>query len=302
MQRSVNEKPLMRPQTENDEHGFFFEGSREKGVLLIHGLTGAPVEMRFVGKMLNRHGFTVYAPRLAGHCQDIEALEATKYEDWIDSLRQPLDQLKSEVRKVYTAGICVGGAIGLMLAHQERGKIEKSVIYSPTLHYDGWNQRMWERIGAHLINPLRWVSALHHISFAERAPFGIKDERMRRFLLEGANMKGILPVFPVGALYQNFRLNRALKASLPDMTVPTLLLHAREDDVSHPRNAEKIKRLHGGQCDLQYLEDSYHMIHVDRERDRVAEMTAAFFGLPASPVRQTERAIPAEQLYSAACA
>jgi carboxylesterase len=282
MQRSVNEKPPARHQAEMGEHGFYFEGSSEKGVLLIHGLTGAPVEMRFVGKALNRLGFTVYAPRLAGHCQDVEALEATKYEDWIDSLRQPLDHLRGEVRRVYTAGICVGGAIGLMLAHQHRRKVEKSVIYSPTLHYDGWNQRIWERLGAHLINPLKWVKAWHHLSFAERPPYGIKDERMRRFLLEGANLKGILPVFPVGALYQNFRLNRALKAALPHMTVPTLLIHAREDDVSHPRNAEKIKRLHGGACELHYLEDSYHMIHVDRERDHVAGLTAEFLGLPIS--------------------
>jgi carboxylesterase len=67
---------------------------------------------------------------------------------------------------------------------------------------------------------------------------------------------------------------------LPNMRVPTLLIHAREDDVSHPRNARRIKRLHGGECDLIYLDNSYHMIHVDQERDRVADMTATFFGAP----------------------
>ena len=230
MQYCVNEKPSIQ----TDEHGFYFEGSSDKGVLLIHGLTGAPAEMRFVGKALNRMGFTVYAPALAGHCQDIAALEATKYENWIESLRRPLTLLKREVRHVYTAGICVGGALGLMLAHQERSKVEKSVIYSPTMHYDGWNQSLFARIGQHLINPLKWFSPWHHLTFEERAPFGIKDERMRRFITEGAAMKGILLSMPVGALYQNFRLNRALKAALPHMTVPTLLLHAREDDVSNP--------------------------------------------------------------------
>ncbi len=280
MQRRIEDVSVIGPEAETDEYSFFFEGSRDKGVLLIHGLTGAPVEMRFVGKMLNRLGFTVYAPRMAGHCKDIAALEATKYEDWLDSLRQPLDQLKAEVRQVYTAGICVGGAVGLMLAHQERGKVEKSVIYSPTLHYNGWNQPMWARIGAHLIDPLKWVKPWHHLSFDERPPYGIKEERMRRFIIEGAGMKGILTTMPVIALYENFRLNRALKAALPEMDIPTLLIHARHDDVSSPKNAEKIKRLHGGQCELVYMEDSYHMIHVDQERDRVGELTAEFFGLP----------------------
>src|SRR5208337_2042239 len=137
MQLNAEEKPSVTPLPDTDEHSFYFEGSREKGVLLIHGLTGAPAEMRFVGKSLNRMGFTVYAPTLAGHCQDIAALEASKYEDWIDSLRGPLNRLKAEVRQVYTVGICVGGQVGLMLAHQERSKVAKSVIYSPTMHYDG---------------------------------------------------------------------------------------------------------------------------------------------------------------------
>src|SRR3974377_522801 len=106
MQRSVHEASA-NDVPAKDGHSFYFEGSREKGVLLIHGLTGAPVEMRFIGKALNRMGFTVYAPVLAGHCQDIAALEATTYQDWIDSLRAPLNRLKAEVRSVHTAGICV---------------------------------------------------------------------------------------------------------------------------------------------------------------------------------------------------
>jgi carboxylesterase len=267
-------------QQETDEYGFYFKGSGEKGVLLIHGLTGAPAEMRFMGKVLNRIGFTVYAPTLAGHCKDAAALEATKYEDWLDSLRGPLSRLKREVRHVYTAGICVGGALGLLLAHQERAKVEKSVIFSPTMHYDGWNQGLLARIGTHFIDGLHWCRPLHRLSIAERSPYGIKDERMRRFIVESASMKGILRSFPVLALYENVRLNRALRAALPDSTVPTLLLHARDDDVSHPRNAEKIKRLHGGECELRFLEDSYHMIHVDRERELVAQITAEFFGVP----------------------
>jgi carboxylesterase len=280
MNQSTREKNWVESTGEAADPGFFFEGSRDKGVLLVHGLTGAPSEMRFVGKALNRLGFTVYAPRLAGHGLDVQALERTKYEDWVNSLREPLHRLKSEVRTVYTAGICVGGAIALMLANQERGLVEKSVIYSPTLSYDGWNQPLWQRFAAHFIDPLKHFKALHHLTFEERHPYGIKDERMRRFLLEGASMKGVLQVMPVIALYENLRLIRALKAALPQMRMPMLLIHAREDDVSSPRNAKRIKALHGGPCDIVYMEDSYHMVHVDRERDRVAQLTAEFFGIP----------------------
>ena len=44
--------------------------------------------------------------------------------------------------------------------------------------------------------------------------------------------------------------------------------------------AEAIQKLHGGRCEIGWLEDSYHMIHVDQERHKVAHMTADFFGAP----------------------
>ena len=48
--------------------------------------------------------------------------------------------------------------------------------------------------------------------------------------------------------------------------------------MSHPRNAYRLETALGGPTRLHLLDDSYHMIHVDQERDRVAALTAAFFG------------------------
>ena len=51
------------------DSSYFLNGNRN-GVLLIHGLTGTPNEMRIIAKGLNQAGFTVYAMQLAGHCGD----------------------------------------------------------------------------------------------------------------------------------------------------------------------------------------------------------------------------------------
>jgi carboxylesterase len=45
----------------------------------------------------------------------------------------------------------------------------------------------------------------------------------------------------------------------------------------HPRNAWRLAAALGGPAEVKLLEDSYHMIHVDQERDQVAELTAEFF-------------------------
>jgi len=260
------------------DHSFYLPGSEEKGVLLVHGLTGTPSEMRFVGKHLNKMGFTVYAPTLAGHCLDEEALLKTTYEDWLESLRQALYYFKTKVSTVSAAGICVGGALALHLAHQEKGQIDRVAIYAPALDYNGWNQSLWSPWARRFKDVLIHIPAIKNMQFQERHPFGIKDGRVRKFVAENPdNLEGALPYFPAQALYQNYRLNDALKKELPEIRIPTLLIHAKDDDVSHPRNSHYIKKRHGGLCELVLLEDSYHMIHVDRERRKVAELTGAFF-------------------------
>jgi esterase/lipase len=45
----------------------FVLGSGPVAVLLIHGLTGTPTELRRVAQGLAKRGYTVYVPTLAGH-------------------------------------------------------------------------------------------------------------------------------------------------------------------------------------------------------------------------------------------
>jgi carboxylesterase len=264
------------------EFDFRMEGATRKGVLLVHGLTGSPAEMRFVAKPLNRAGFTIYAPTLAGHCKDEAALLATTYEDWVESIRVAIREFSKEVDELYVAGICVGGAIGLMAAHLEGEHVKGAVIYSALLEHDGWNTPLYYKLQPLGLPILAHMPFAKHIRFGEAPPYGIKSDRVRKAVMGngGDSIPGTLPSFPLKSLYQNMRLNKALCAMLPETHIPTLLIHAREDDVGHPRNAEKVQKLHGGRCEIAWLENSYHLIHVDQERHRVAALTAEFFGAP----------------------
>ena len=259
------------------DHSFYLEGTNGKGIILVHGLTGAPAEMKFVGKQLNKMGYTVYAPLLAGHCVDEATLVATNYRDWLDSLKKAVNSFAPKVSEVHMAGICVGGGLALYAAHEMPDKIKSVTIYSATLNYDGWNQPKWSRLAQTFKEVLIHIPKVRHSSFGESHPFGLKSDRLRNAIVKGGDgIEGTLARFPTSSLYENYRLNDILKKALPKMKVPTLLIHAREDDVSHPRNAEKIKKLHGGRCEIIYLDDSYHLIHIDKEHKKVAQMTADF--------------------------
>jgi carboxylesterase len=268
----------------NDAHSFFYPGSPDKGVLLIHGLTGSPAEMKYLGKQLHKRGFTVYTPTLSGHCRDVDALLQTTWQDWYASVDAAYRQFREHVREVYAAGVCAGGTLALNLA-AEHPELAGVTVYSLAFRYDGWNMPKLHKL-TDALSLVAGFPLIRRIRFAEKYPFGLKDERLRSRVQNGEVLvEGALDYFPMGALNQMYRLSEHVRHLLPQIKAPTLLLHAREDDMSDVRNAEYVAKNIGGPYQLHLLEDSYHMIHVDQERRKVAELTAEFFGNPNSKIQ-----------------
>lgn len=259
-----------------DPLSFFMPGTNGKAVLLIHGLTGAPAEMRLVARHLNRRGYTIYAPLLAGHGKDVTALRATSWRDWLQSVDRSVAKLANHANEVYAAGICVGGKLALMSAHRNPGAVKAVALYSPCFDYDGWNVPFYYPLLSRQIRWLAHVPFLDRLSFAETSAMGIKDDRLRR-MMASMSSEGVLERFPGKGIVEMHRLGDALKEQLADIQIPTLIMHAREDDLSDPRHAEYINNHIGAPHELQWIDDSYHMIHVDRQHRHVADATAKYF-------------------------
>ena len=260
-----------------DGLSYFHEGTNGKAVLLIHGITGSPVEMKYMAKGLQRAGYTVYAPLLAGHGVDIATLRKSRWQDWYRSVVQAADVLAAGADRIYVAGVCVGGMLGLRLA-RDNPLIRAATVYSPLLQYDGWNAPYHYRLGRLTVPVAVRLGFSKWISLKERPPFGIKSARIRHLLAEsGDGIRGTMPAFPVETLHQNLKLFRKTKAILPEIFTPTLLVHAHEDDLAGPNNPLYIQRNIGGTCEIEWLSNSYHMVHVDQEHALVADRTRAFF-------------------------
>lgn len=269
---------------------FSVRGDGRKGVLLIHGMTGAPAEMRPVARRLHRAGFAISAPMLAGHGSDRNALLKTNWRDWLGSVREAYKRLAAEVDEVYVAGICAGGALGLALC-AEFPEIKGAAVYSMTFEYDGWNMPKWST-AAPLIQLVADLPLVRRISFEEPYPYGLKDLKLRELASRAPEtlIPGSVDRMPMGSLYQLYRLGRHVEKIGRRIKTPTLIVHAREDDMSDLRNAERLRAALGGPTDLMVLEDSYHMVHVDKEHMKVGDATAQFFGAPSrmpAPVRET---------------
>jgi len=255
----------------------FVLGNGEVAVLLIHGLTGTPTELRRVAVGLAKAGHTVYVPTLAGHCGGNADLQATGWRDWYESARNTFVGVRRKHRKVYVGGLSMGAVLSMYLAAEHPGQIEGLLLYSTTLRYDGWS-----------INKLAFLTPLlmkipfgvHLCSFEEKPPYGIKNERLRaiveRQMKEGQSSQAGLLTMEGVTVRELHRLNAVVKKRMPSITTPALVLHSIEDDITSRWNADYVERTLGGPVTKVLLDDCYHMITVDLQYRRVVELSADF--------------------------
>ena len=93
---------------------FAFEGN-DIGVLVLHGFTGCPQSMRYVGEELHRRfGFTIVGPRLPGHGTTPQDMATTSAKDWLGEAERALNELAARKSKVFVTGLSMGGTITLL--------------------------------------------------------------------------------------------------------------------------------------------------------------------------------------------
>src|SRR5712691_5578487 len=93
----------------------FSLGEGDDACLLLHGLTGAPAEVRPVGEALARAGFRAVGPLLPGHGTSPQDLETVTRSDMLDAAREALLSLHG-ARRVYLCGLSMGALLAVRLA------------------------------------------------------------------------------------------------------------------------------------------------------------------------------------------
>lgn len=256
----------------------FHEGGRT-GVLLIHGLGGTPVEMKTVAKRLGDAGNTVQCCQLAGHCGTEDDLAATHWQDWYASAEAALAPLEKRCDTIVVGGLSMGGLLAAKLAAAQSQRVHGVVVLAPTLWYDGWTIP-WYASLLKLLWPWISVPVIGRWRFAEREPYGIRDERVRKIILQAmqsgdSTLAGVFGT-PAHALRELWRLTDALKPELPKVHQPALVIQARDDDVANLRNAQYLQRRMSGLVETLVLDNSYHLVTVDQQRHLVNDRVVSF--------------------------
>lgn len=89
------------------------------GVLLLHGWSSPPDELRSLAEYLNSLGYTVSAPLLTGHGTKPEDLLGVTWRDWFEDSRKALDDLKKYSSQIFVGGISMGGNLAMLLSEDE---------------------------------------------------------------------------------------------------------------------------------------------------------------------------------------
>ncbi len=257
------------------EKSLFYEGN-SIGILLIHGLGGTPVEMKMTARGLNKAGYTVACCQLAGHCGSEEDLLKTTWQNWFESVELALIFLKKKCDLVFTGGLSMGAMLALHAAAKHPDKIDGVLCFAPTLWYDGFSLP-WTRI---LLRPLYHTPIGRHFRFIEREPYGLKDERVRaaivKAMFSGDSAEAGILGTPSQSLNQFWLMIDVIKPELKSIKQPVFIVHAREDDIASLKNPFYLQKYLGGIVETLVLDDCYHLVTIDRQRDIAIERAISF--------------------------
>lgn len=257
-------------------------------VLLLHGLTGGPTELAYIAHNLHyRSRMSVSCPALANHGQPVPVLARTTWQELWDSAREHLRSAHARAQQdgvpLFVGGLSVGAVLALMLAAEFPDAVAGVACLAPTLFFDGWNVPWYHR----LLTLADHTPFKHFLYLREGEPYGLKDEALRARMREryqGARIDDCSapPLtyahFPVRLLCESQRLIACGMRMLPAVRAPVLVVHAAQDDTASPANAHYIlDHVASEHKRLVLLENSYHIVTADLEREKVADEMARFF-------------------------
>ncbi len=234
-----------------DGAAFFWPGN-STGILLIHGFTATPGEIRPLAEYFRRAGFSVAGPLLPGHFTSPEDLNRRIWQEWAAAVDQSYQLLRSTCKNTFVGGESLGGLLSFYLAslHPEIAGI---LAYSPALRVKGIWQAQFARF---------FVSEL------PKHNNGVSTEPLP--------WQGYT-VYPIQAAYQFYRLQQFVAPRLTHVTQPTLLLQGEKDRSIDPNSSQIIyDAISSPRKELVWMKNSGHCIVLDQEYEQVMEKSLFF--------------------------
>jgi len=241
---------------------FFLLGDSAKSAcLLIHGFTGAPKEMRWMGEYLNQQGYTCLGVRLVGHATHPEDMIRSRYTDWIASVEDGYHLLRGVTDNIILVGLSMGGILSLLMSArlEVKGVIAISTPSRLPTDYPIWFLKLFSLVMSYRPKTKEppgsgWFDKsayADHVSYSKN---------------------------PVRSSAELKKLILEMHDALPGVNLPVLLMHSKDDTYVLPENMEHI---YTGLVNAQdktklYITGSGHVLPRDAARQQVFQSALEF--------------------------
>lgn len=234
---------------------FFFEGTNGKGVLLIHGWTSTPYEVRRLGKYLNENGYTVYGMQLSGHGTVPKDLEGIKWEQWVADVRQGFAKLRETCDQVYVGGTSIGANLALILSKEEKGIAGLILMATP------YRLRL-ERTALLFAKLLMGMKKKYRHKLYPPT-FGLSTTITRLISYQS---------YPVASVLEAFELVKESRKDLHKVKQPCLLMQSTHDHIVCRHSMEEIyENIGSKKKTMKYIEKAYHTFISDIKNEHIFE-------------------------------
>ena len=231
-------------------------GTRDAGVLVLHGFTGNPGSMRALAESCAAAGFHVELPQLAGHGTAMEDMIPTRWADWTRDVEAAYQTLAARVSKIVVMGLSMGGSLTLWTGTQHPN-VAGLVCVNPATQPQNDD----------VMGMLKGM-----IDSGTEVMDGIGSDIAEPGVVETA-----YPGTPLAALL-SFQKDGLvpLSKNYGTLKMPLLLFTSVQDHVVSPTDSDALANAYGGSVERVMLERSYHVATQDFDKHIIFERAVAF--------------------------
>jgi carboxylesterase len=231
----------------------FFWKAGPVGVVMLHGFTATPVEVRGAAQRLHALGYGVAGPLLPGHGTQPADLNQVRWQDWVAAAEAEYRRLAETCSHVFLLGESMGAVAALFLATQ-LPEAAGVLAFAPALRL---RLSYWQRLQVRLLAP-----------FVESVSKGGLDAEDQWQGYRVNPLKGVL---------QLLAMQQAVLARIHLVRQPLLVAQGRLDTTIDPRVGEIILNEAPARLqEMHWYERSSHVILLDQEVGQAVADGAAF--------------------------
>lgn len=234
---------------------FFWEGG-PVGVLLSHGYTATTAEVRPLGRFLHERGYTISGPLLPGHGATPQEMNRCRWQTWAEAFEAAYRELAARCDRVFVGGESMGALLALYLASQHP-EVAGVMAYATALMVPPSFSKTF-------LLPI--LASFGVILAKGRSAPSAADARW-----QGYDQN------PLRATRQLFALQAAVRARLPEITQPILIVQGRLDTAVDAAVPDVIyQSVRSTEKYVYWFERSTHCVLLDQEWEDVAALTLRF--------------------------